>query len=182
MALIKCGECKKEISDKAEVCPNCGCPVDQADAGSKKAKEQYVKKEMIAETDKQDKHEMPVGRNNEEKNKEEPIVWEAIADSVDKLLCRNKNENENNVANRLNQIGDTLFGINAIIGGVIILGLLVAMDKLNLGGWVVPIFIIIGLHILIIYIIKTLFNGLAENIQILHDIRSDMRDKKINKE
>ena len=29
MALIKCGECKKEISDKAEVCPNCGCPVGE---------------------------------------------------------------------------------------------------------------------------------------------------------
>ena len=24
MALIKCPECKKDISDKAEVCPNCG--------------------------------------------------------------------------------------------------------------------------------------------------------------
>lgn len=27
MALIKCPECGKEISDKAESCPNCGCPV-----------------------------------------------------------------------------------------------------------------------------------------------------------
>lgn len=27
MALIKCSECGKEISDKAENCPNCGCPV-----------------------------------------------------------------------------------------------------------------------------------------------------------
>ena len=26
MALIKCPECGKEISDKAEYCPNCGCP------------------------------------------------------------------------------------------------------------------------------------------------------------
>lgn len=26
MALIKCPECGKEISDKAEACPNCGCP------------------------------------------------------------------------------------------------------------------------------------------------------------
>lgn len=24
MALIKCPECKHEISDKAEICPNCG--------------------------------------------------------------------------------------------------------------------------------------------------------------
>ena len=27
MALIKCPECGKEISDKATSCPNCGCPV-----------------------------------------------------------------------------------------------------------------------------------------------------------
>jgi DNA-directed RNA polymerase subunit RPC12/RpoP len=27
MALIKCSECGKEISDKAQSCPNCGCPV-----------------------------------------------------------------------------------------------------------------------------------------------------------
>lgn len=26
MALIKCPECGKEISDKAQCCPNCGCP------------------------------------------------------------------------------------------------------------------------------------------------------------
>lgn len=28
MALIKCSECGKEISDKASTCPHCGCPVD----------------------------------------------------------------------------------------------------------------------------------------------------------
>ncbi len=27
MALTKCLECMKEISDKATICPNCGCPV-----------------------------------------------------------------------------------------------------------------------------------------------------------
>ena len=27
MALIKCSECGKEISDKASACPHCGCPV-----------------------------------------------------------------------------------------------------------------------------------------------------------
>nr|MDA8228386.1 hypothetical protein [Desulfitobacterium hafniense] len=27
MALIKCTECSKEVSDKAAACPNCGCPV-----------------------------------------------------------------------------------------------------------------------------------------------------------
>ena len=28
MALIKCSECQKEISDKAVACPNCGSPVN----------------------------------------------------------------------------------------------------------------------------------------------------------
>ena len=27
MALIKCKECGKEVSDKAKTCPNCGCPI-----------------------------------------------------------------------------------------------------------------------------------------------------------
>lgn len=29
MALIKCSECGREISDKAVSCPGCGCPVNQ---------------------------------------------------------------------------------------------------------------------------------------------------------
>lgn len=29
MALIKCSECGKEISDKAESCPNCGNPINK---------------------------------------------------------------------------------------------------------------------------------------------------------
>lgn len=28
MALIKCSECGSDISEKASVCPKCGCPVD----------------------------------------------------------------------------------------------------------------------------------------------------------
>lgn len=27
MALIKCPECGQQISDKAKVCPSCGCPI-----------------------------------------------------------------------------------------------------------------------------------------------------------
>lgn len=29
MALINCSECSREISDKAEACPHCGCPRQQ---------------------------------------------------------------------------------------------------------------------------------------------------------
>lgn len=28
MAIIKCPECKKDVSDKAANCPNCGNPID----------------------------------------------------------------------------------------------------------------------------------------------------------
>lgn len=30
MALVRCGECQREVSDKAASCPNCGAPVDVA--------------------------------------------------------------------------------------------------------------------------------------------------------
>ena len=30
MALMKCPECGKQISDKAVACPNCGCPINSA--------------------------------------------------------------------------------------------------------------------------------------------------------
>ena len=30
MALIKCPECGREVSDKAGSCPNCGCPIASA--------------------------------------------------------------------------------------------------------------------------------------------------------
>lgn len=29
MALIKCSDCKREISSQAKVCPHCGCPTQQ---------------------------------------------------------------------------------------------------------------------------------------------------------
>ena len=28
MAMIKCAECGKEFSDRADACPNCGCPIE----------------------------------------------------------------------------------------------------------------------------------------------------------
>jgi hypothetical protein len=32
MALVRCGECSREVSDKAATCPNCGAPVDLQNA------------------------------------------------------------------------------------------------------------------------------------------------------
>lgn len=43
MALIKCTECGKEISDKAQSCPNCGCPIEAAPYGTVKIKVSVLK-------------------------------------------------------------------------------------------------------------------------------------------
>ena len=32
MALIKCGECGKDVSDKANSCPHCGCPIENKES------------------------------------------------------------------------------------------------------------------------------------------------------
>lgn len=40
MALIKCPECEKEVSDKAPACPHCGAPINQAKEKLKKAKKE----------------------------------------------------------------------------------------------------------------------------------------------
>lgn len=44
MALIKCEECGKEISDKAKTCVNCGCPVNVVEKEENKNKEKEKKK------------------------------------------------------------------------------------------------------------------------------------------
>ena len=43
MALIKCSECGKEISDKATTCPNCGSPTVSSEQ-AKKLKEEEIRK------------------------------------------------------------------------------------------------------------------------------------------
>ena len=44
MALIKCKECGHEISDKASVCPNCGCPLDGVGYAQEEVLEEKPKK------------------------------------------------------------------------------------------------------------------------------------------
>ncbi len=46
MALIKCGECGKEISDKAPACPGCGNPIH----GGGQTKEKVVVIEQTSKT------------------------------------------------------------------------------------------------------------------------------------
>lgn len=39
MALIECPECHKQVSDKADACPNCGCPINKQNHVSDKEQE-----------------------------------------------------------------------------------------------------------------------------------------------
>ena len=68
MGMIKCTECGKEMSDKASVCPNCGCPIEEIRAKlgeieaereeKQKAKEEEKKaKEIAAEAKRQRQEE-----------------------------------------------------------------------------------------------------------------------------
>ena len=54
MALIQCPECKKEVSDRAEKCPNCACPLTGSSTGAQAINTQTIeltskslKKQMI---------------------------------------------------------------------------------------------------------------------------------------
>jgi len=127
MALIKCRECQKEISDRAVACPHCGTPVTLV----------------------QQKQE---------------------TGSFSKIV-------KNEVGVRLNRIGGILFGLAVMIAAVMIIVALIMLEK---GGFLIPIAILVFVQAafiaLIVYVVKTLFNGFAENLQILHDIRNDIRN------
>lgn len=57
MALIKCDECGKEISDKAKACPNCGCPIDEKNEVTTELKKDSVASERKNRREKRDKKE-----------------------------------------------------------------------------------------------------------------------------
>lgn len=42
MAMIKCHECGKEISDWTGLCPNCGCPIEKQDSVQNKNQQPSV--------------------------------------------------------------------------------------------------------------------------------------------
>ena len=44
MALIKCGECAKEVSDKAATCPGCGAPIGSVTSAPQTAAPVAVKR------------------------------------------------------------------------------------------------------------------------------------------
>ena len=56
MALIKCPECGKEISDKASNCPNCGCPIEQKskiEEPENKIEKNQIEEKIVMELEKQ---------------------------------------------------------------------------------------------------------------------------------
>ena len=52
MALIKCPECEKEISDKAKSCPHCGCPLNEDNSMSSYIDENSIVKSEPKKPDK----------------------------------------------------------------------------------------------------------------------------------
>lgn len=47
MALIKCPECGKEISDRASTCPNCGCPIETEEKRTKIEIEEKAEQNLV---------------------------------------------------------------------------------------------------------------------------------------
>ncbi len=60
MALIKCADCGKEISDKAKSCPNCGCPIVQESEKTTEVKEKNAEKKAPPVKKEVDKKAPPV--------------------------------------------------------------------------------------------------------------------------
>lgn len=47
MALFKCVECKSDVSNKAEICPKCGCPLAETISEHKKKKKKIIYTSII---------------------------------------------------------------------------------------------------------------------------------------
>lgn len=81
MALIKCSECKKEISDKAVTCPHCGAPVilavvPKVDMAQKQREERHRKEKLDQEELEQIAKLPPAKRLAAEKKRKERLVNE----------------------------------------------------------------------------------------------------------
>lgn len=109
MALIKCIDCGKEVSDRAKVCPNCGCPIECSVVNTAK---ENVLMDNIENHDSEDStisdetalsyEESSQSNNNESKNKKKWFVIGgivAIIVIVIIIAVSISNKNSNNTYN-----------------------------------------------------------------------------------
>lgn len=76
MAIIKCPECSKSVSDKANSCPNCGCPVSQlTPSGLVKIKSSAIK----SSTGLHGKQKVTIMKGNH-------VIWEGEAGEVAEIM------------------------------------------------------------------------------------------------
>ncbi|MBQ6441503.1 MAG: zinc ribbon domain-containing protein [Lachnospiraceae bacterium] len=98
MAMIKCTECGREMSDKASNCPNCGCPIEDiraklgeieaAQQEKQKAKEEEKKaKELAAEVKRQKQEEARKAVTPEMKKKRIMIGAAGAVAAVVIVIC-----------------------------------------------------------------------------------------------
>jgi len=122
MALIKCTECVKEFSDKAEACPNCGCPTEYSiknDIVCGECGNLYSDKENACP-----KCGCPTIHNTNKMGDVKIDNKKLATDSISemKVTTEKKEMNEaNETQNFNNAIG--IFGVFAVVAIVIILSL-----------------------------------------------------------
>ncbi|MBQ8183157.1 MAG: zinc ribbon domain-containing protein [Clostridia bacterium] len=112
MALIKCMDCGKEISDKAKTCPNCGCPV-------------------VVETE-NPKEENSVVNENEYKGEENNIKVPPVKSDVKKVappVVTPKNEKAS--------VPKIILSIVGIIAALAVVGAIVAFVIIPIGGRII---------------------------------------------
>ena len=58
MALIKCTDCGKSISEDAKACPNCGCPMDKILSSIEQQKQEDKAKEEERQVQREEKEKL----------------------------------------------------------------------------------------------------------------------------
>lgn len=72
MGMIKCTECGKEMSDRAAVCPNCGCPIEDIRAKLGEIEAEREEKQKAKEEEKKQKRLRQKRRDSDRKRPEKP--------------------------------------------------------------------------------------------------------------
>ncbi|MCH1982714.1 zinc ribbon domain-containing protein [Ruminococcus sp. OA3] len=114
MALIKCSECGKEISDKAAACPNCGCPVEQQ------------AEQSVSDVS---KHNLREDSPLENTNKEESSTEEAIEKTVISEESEAKTEEEAPVKKAISKKTKIIIGaVAAVVVVAVVLAVVLTKD------------------------------------------------------